>query len=249
MSNKYIFSCVILWILVEFISFVASKIRKNIEATIYKNKKSYINHLLYFLEKNVPKQKLLQELYYSFPKNRILQSLILKSMKKGDLRASLAYIEGQIWCYPVARLHEIFLSSDYDVKAAKQEVDKAVNSWDMSRNGIKTAYRKNRIRLIVERTILFLSTIALHSYHKNEISLLIFAVVNTIGVILFIVLDYESINVDLKIRDGNPARGFNTEKKTLAPALGLKNIFQLAGCMGLIINIAMIAAQFLEQAI
>lgn len=249
MSDNYILSCVILWILVEFISFVVFILRRNIEATIYKNKISYINHLLYFLEKNVPKEKIMQELFFSFSSNKKLQKLVMLAMNKGDLNESIPYIERYLWANPIVILHEYMLLKDVDVKVAKQIVDNSVKEWKMTREGIKTAYRKNRIKLIVERTILFLSTIALYSYHKNDISLWVFIVVNTIGVILFIVLDYESVNVDGKIRDGNLARGIKAQKKTLAPAVGMKNIFQLAGCMGLIINIAMIAAQFFEQAI
>ena len=124
-----------------------------------------------------------------------------------------------------------------------------IHIWETTRMGIKTAYRKNRAKLILQRIGLFVATMLLYIHNETEISLFIYIVVNTIGVILFIVLDYEGVVVDENIRDRKVAKYLEAEKKTLAPAMWLKNIFQLAGCAGLIINIAMLSSHCLGQVI
>ncbi|MBR1622641.1 MAG: hypothetical protein IJ675_01845, partial [Pseudobutyrivibrio sp.] len=111
------------------------------------------------------------------------------------------------------------------------------------------AYSRNRLELILQRIVLFVATILLYLHNETEISLLICIFVNTIGVILFIVLDYEGVVVDENIRERKIAKSIKAEKKTLAPAIWLKNTFQLAGCAGLIINISMLSAHYLEQVI
>ena len=76
-----------------------------------------------------------------------------------------------------------------------------------------------------------------------------FIVVNTIGVILFIVLDYECVVVDEKFHERKLAKKNGQNNKTIKPAIRVKELFQLVASLGLIINIVTVAAGFLEGAI
>ena len=75
----------------------------------------------------------------------------------------------------------------------------------------------------------------LYSKLQTEISLVIFVIVNTTGVILFIILDYECCIQNEVLNDGILARGIG-KKKSQPPAAGLQSVFQLLGGLGLIIN-------------
>jgi hypothetical protein len=113
----------------------------------------------------------------------------------------------------------------------------------------KSNILKNHLNLLVKKILFITLNIALYDYLKNELSLGIFIIVNTIGVIFFIILSYEGAVVEPKSHDGKLARHFGAKKRPHTPATRIKKFYQLVGAMGVIVNISMIAAQFLEQAI
>lgn len=94
-----------------------------------------------------------------------------------------------------------------------------------------------------------IANLALYFRSRLNITLFIFIVVNTIGVVLFIVLDYECVVVDEEFRDRKLARNDAVEKKTLKPALRMKEIFQTVASLGLIINVTMLVEQYLDKVI
>ncbi len=100
---------------------------------------------------------------------------------------------------------------------------------------------KKFVKAFIAVHVVELANLALHFRLNNVYSQLIYIVVNTTGVIALIIQEYECMTVDCKKRERKLARGFGQKNKT--------QIFQLVAGLGLILNISMIAAQFLEQAV
>ena len=100
---------------------------------------------------------------------------------------------------------------------------------------------KKFVKAIIGVHVVELANLALHFRVNNIYSQLIYIVVNTTGLIMLIIQEYECMTVDCKKRERKPAREFGQKNKT--------QIFQLVAGLGLILNISMIAAQFLEQAV
>ena len=248
MNYKSFILTISLWIAVESISFLVFIYRGIQEAKAYQMKKIYIKRLLYFLEKKIPREKLLNELYYSVQNNKGMQKLILEAIKRGSIDNGLTYIENKLGCVPIYNLHK-FILCDNVAEDGLKGLYEQLEIWKTERKGVKTAYRKNKIAIVIQCFLFNIAMFLLYFEVKNEITLYISIIVNTISVILLIVLDYEGIDVDKIINDGKNATRGQREKKTLAPAIWLKNSFQIAGCTGLIINIAMIFTHFLGQVI
>jgi 4-hydroxybenzoate polyprenyltransferase len=100
---------------------------------------------------------------------------------------------------------------------------------------------KKFVKAIIGVHVVELANLALHFRINNIYSQLIYIVVNTTGLIMLIIQEYECMTVDCKKRERKLAREFGQKNKT--------QIFQLVAGLGLILNISMIAAQFLEQAV
>ena len=100
---------------------------------------------------------------------------------------------------------------------------------------------KKFVKAIIGVHVVELANLALHFRVNNIYSQLIYIVVNTTGLIMLIIQEYECMTVDCKKRERKLAREFGQKNKT--------QIFQLVAGLGLILNISMIAAQFLEQAV
>ncbi len=100
---------------------------------------------------------------------------------------------------------------------------------------------KKFVKAFIAVHVVELANLALHFRINNIYSQLIYIVVNTTGLIMLIIQEYECMTVDCKKRERKLAREFGQKNKT--------QIFQLVAGLGLILNISMIAAQFLEQAV
>ncbi|WP_458459096.1 hypothetical protein, partial [Pseudobutyrivibrio sp.] len=136
----------------------------------------------------------------------------------------------------------------YPVKSYEglvKEVYDKLNIMELSVNQIKKTLIRNKLRLLLDKTIMMFINLALYHQLQNEYSFIIFIVVNTIGVIWFIVLDYESISVVLQFQERNLADAVRVKNKTQAPAYAVKRIFTTVAGLGLIINISMIAVGYL----
>ena len=100
---------------------------------------------------------------------------------------------------------------------------------------------KKFVKALVGIHVVELANLALHFTLNNIYSQIIYIVVNTTGLIMLIIQEYECMSVDGKKCERNLARDFSRKNKT--------QIFQLVAGLGLILNISMIAARFLEQAV
>ena len=208
--------------------------RRRKEARLLRLIEVYYKRLLYFTEKGLTGQDLLQELFFSFANNRRLQRLLFQALQKGDFRLSLEHIEKALTCDAITSAHRGLLLQE---KIQKQEFE----LWKSNQQKLKELSTKNRVKTIVEKYIVLLVNLALYLRLNNSFSQSICIIVNTIGVILLIVLELEWMVVDGKKRERKLARLLGQKNKT--------QIFQLVAGLGLILNISMIAVQFLEQAV
>ena len=104
-----------------------------------------------------------------------------------------------------------------------------------------------RTKLLLEKSVLLFCNLMVYLKYGNDISLLVFAIVNTIGLVSFIILDYDCCAVDSKKREGNPASIKRRKKRALAKGKRLNGMYQVAGGMGLIINLTLFMLQWFEQ--
>ena len=226
--------CFILWAFVEAITVFIAVLRRRKEASLMGLIEVYYKRLLYFAEKGLTPEELLQEMLFSFANNRMLHKLLFTALRKGDIYRSFEYIEKVLPCEAIASAHHCLLLQE---KIQKQEFE----LWKSNQQMLKELSTKNRVKTIVEKYIVLLVNLALYLRLNNSFSQSICIIVNTIGVILLIVLELEWMVVDGKKRERKLARLLGQKNKT--------QIFQLVAGLGLILNISMIAVQFLEQAV
>ena len=242
--NKLV-SCFSLWVIVEMISFLNTLISGRILKSRFQMKKIYCVHLLFLIRKSKAGNDILQKLYLGLSNNKLRQ-IIIRAIRKPTLKKQFEYVDKKIGCEAITLVHNYMLQPG---KEAYTDLERVVSDklrlMELTINELRKTLLNNKLRLVLDKTIIMLINLTLYFYIQNEYSLDIFIVVNTLGVIWFIILDYESVAVVLKFRERNLARDFRKQKKTLAPAYAIKTIFTTAAGLGLIINISMIAVNYL----
>ncbi|WP_177197363.1 hypothetical protein [Pseudobutyrivibrio sp. OR37] len=178
-----------------------------------------------------------------------MQKIILSAMKEGNRAGQLDYIEKKLPCQAITILHQNILSPVASAKNLESTINKQLKLMKLSVKTMEKTLLKNKVRLLIEKTIFMVGNLAMYTYLKNEYSFSIFIIVNSIGVIWFIAMDYESIAAVFKLQERNLEELQVRRKKTLAPANTVKKFFTAFASLGLIINISMIAVQYLLQAI
>lgn len=244
MNSNTLISCFSLWVIVELISLLNTFFGGRILKKRYEMKRIYSTQLLFLLKKKGNECRLLEKLYVGLT-NKSLRKILLKAIRKGSLKNQFAYIDKKIGCDIITLIHNHILHPIKSYEGLVKEVYDKLNIMELSVNQIKKTLIRNKLRLLLEKTIIMFINLALYHQLQNEYSLIIFIVVNTIGVIWFIVLDYESISVVLQFQERNLADAVRVKNKTQAPAYAVKRIFTTVAGLGLIINISMIAVGYL----
>ena len=239
MNSNTLISCFSLWVIVEMISLLNTFFGGRILKKRYEMKRIYSTQLLFLLKKKGNECRLLEKLYVG------LTNKSLRKIRKGSLKNQFAYIDKKIGCDIITLIHNHILHPVKSYEGLVKEVYDKLNIMELSVNQIKKTLIRNKLRLLLDKTIMMFINLALYHQLQNEYSLIIFIVVNTIGVIWFIVLDYESISVVLQFQERNLADAVSVKNKTQAPAYAVKRIFTTVAGLGLIINISMIAAGYL----
>ena len=243
--------CFALWIGVEAISILAAICHKHSSNKAFRMKQLYFNRMLYLMERKVPWENLLQECYMNTTSCKPLQRLLFKAMSLQNPNSGFRFMTKALYCEPIRRLNG-YLAHSKERKVTKDTIEyfrDQLELWITSRKKLQEHLNTNRLIYIIEKTIFMITNLALYFRSRLNITLFIFIVVNTIGVVLFIVLDYECVVVDEKFRDRKLARNDAVEKKTLKPALRMKEIFQTVASLGLIINVTMLVEQYLDKVI
>ncbi|WP_405375944.1 hypothetical protein [Pseudobutyrivibrio sp.] len=253
----------ILWGLVEFCSIIYCALRRRREQKKRAIKELYIKRVLRLLPKCADSIELLRELYYSFGNNRYLRSILIRAIryqeKQADNRvyvsAGFSYIERKLGCEPINYMHRYLSENELevgnyslvDLHELEVLTQERFSLWKTENDRFLTYMKKQRTKLLFEKSVLLFCNLLIYLKYSNDITLLIFAVVNTIGLVSFIILDYDCCVVDEKKHEGNLARKNKGKKRALAKDKRLREIFQIAGGMGLIVNITLFAIHLLEQ--
>ena len=239
--------CFALWIGVEAISILAAICHKHRSNKAFRMKQLYFNRMLYLMERKVQRESLLQECYLNTASCKALQRLLFKALSLQNPNSGFRYMTKALYCEPV-RLLNGYLINSKDRKLTQDTLEyfrEQLELWITSRKKLQEHLNTNRLIYIIEKTIFMIANLALYFRSRLNITLFIFIVVNTIGVVLFIVLDYESISVVLQFQERNLADAVRVKNKTQAPAYAVKRIFTTVAGLGLIINISMIAVGYL----
>ncbi|QFJ53742.1 hypothetical protein [Pseudobutyrivibrio xylanivorans] len=189
--------------------------------------------------------EILKSLYYTFIDDRFMARILIKAMKRPPSKG-FSYVYYHIGCKPMKKLHTYILDRNAVTlggKAGKmpedivKELRAEVDTWSTeSAEDYRMSWKKKIEAAIVKNLLLF-ANLYLYINLKTEISLWIFVFVNTAGVILNIVLDYECCIKDRRLG--------MIKNKTHPPAAGLHIAFQMIGGLGLIINISTAVAGWL----
>lgn len=252
-----------LWGAVELCSIVYCALRRLREQKKRAMKELYIKRVIRLLPKCADSIELLRELYYSFGNNKYLRKILIRAIKHQEkqydnrtyVAAGFSYIEGKLGCTPINYIHRYLAENEFkvgdyslvDIKGLEAEVQEQILLWKTENDKFLTYMRKQRTKLLFEKSVLLFCNLLIYLKYSNDITLLIFAVVNTIGLVSFIILDYDCCVVDEKKREGNLARRNRGKKRALAKDKRLREMFQIAGGMGLIVNITLFVIRLLEQ--
>ncbi len=250
--NKVI-SFVVFSLSVELIAICTATFHKAAINRQHSVKKEYMIRLLNISQKFSSVEDIMKELYYSYMKDRYMSAIMYKALKYRQPKKGLYYIYRKIGCDIMWQLHMFLISRqrDYGDRVGPisysiiSDFMRKIDEWDGIYLEKLHALKKRRILVLVEKNIILAANILLYFCFKIDISLVIFIVVNTIGLILFIILDYECCIEDGKCFARNLADKIQQRKKTRLPAHKLYNLYQLVGGMGLIINISIVVARWL----
>lgn len=237
---------VVLWLGAEVISILLTLCHRIKARLRFKWAKLYFGRLLFMAEKGTSYDKMLEEMYVSLGTNKGLKKLIFKALFYQDTEKAFDYMDRKLQCPAISHLQNCLTRNlgAVDLQIFRNEF----SEWIEISQKYQKLLHTNRLKLFVEETVLLVANMALYFRVKSETSLLIFIVVNTIGVIIFIVLEYDCMAENYKKRERNLASIIAT-KKTLARAVKLKNLYQFTAGLGLIINVSQIAVQILEQVV
>jgi hypothetical protein len=216
-------------------------------------KSVYLKQFIFLAERGKNSGDIIKELYYYFMGDRYFRKVLLKAMRMPPSRA-LDYIYSYIGCDPMKIIHGFIVKREgqgRDVSLQKipyniiQYFYELIEQWEEDYQQKNACMRKRRVKAFLEVILYLCMNFILYLRLGTDICLWIFAIVNTLGVILCIVLDNESYIVDLKEPEGTPARRKWMIKKTQAPAKGIQSLYQLVSGMGLIINIFIVVSGWL----
>ena len=251
MELNRLIPCFALWIAAELILLGISIYRFIKNLRLNNARKLYMQRLIYFLKKGVAYEKLLNKIYLSIlgvKNTRILQKNVFQAINTIDFQIGLELIQEKMGCYPIMMAHEGILLKK-DRKEIINESLAALVEWEEALKELRLILLRNRFIVLFEKMIFFFMNITLYIYLQSDLSMVIFIVVNTISVIWSILLQDESIRVIGEDGERNLATIKSAKKRTQAPAFRCKQLYQLVGAMGLIINISMIAVRYLEQVV
>lgn len=254
MEFNTIILCFILWGFVEFIAILASIFHRITLRQEHIAKKKYMQRLLELSHRGVEPNDLIKELYYSFMGDNRLRIMLLHCLRYQPERA-FKYIYSKLGCEPMRVIHNYLIK-----KISREEFSetrplipigtmeylmKEIDKWDADWCHRLKLRKKKKLQALLEKNLIQIIILFLYLSLQTEQSLVIFAIVNTIGVIMFIILDYECCVVDEKVDEGNLASKKYAKKMSQAVASGVENIYQLVASMGLIINITTVVMNWL----
>ena len=244
--------CFLLWSTVGILSVISAVIRRYQANKEHEQKIIYLNQFIFLAKRGKNTSDILKELYYFFVSDKRMRLVLLKAMRLPAPKA-LDYLYSKIGCEPMKIIHGFVLkretqNRDGQPKSIPEDIVQyfyeLIEKWEDEYHKQFSILKKRKLRALMEIITMLCINTYLYRWLQIEISLWIFVIVNTLGVILYIVLDNECLVIDRKNLRSVVARK-RAEKKTQFPARGLQSLYQLASGMGLIINIFIIVAGWL----
>lgn len=234
MKFNTIILCFIVWAIAGFLSVPVAFARHIQEKREHEQKRIYLRQFIFLAEKGKNTGEIVKELYYFFINDRYMRKLMLRAMKLPDVKA-LDFIYSKIGCEPMKILHGFLIKREGQnrIKPLPEIPCDIINyfndlieQWEDDYLELQRQRRNRKVKASCEILIFMALNYYLYSWLKTELSLWIFAIVNTIGVIVFIL---------------------PTNKKTHSFSGGIHGLYQLVSGMGLIINIFTVVAGWLGQ--
>lgn len=256
MKLNTIIACIILWSAVEIVAAIASAIRRISLKQEHFAKKKYLQRLLELSAMEIEDGSLIRELYYSFVKDRRLRIVLLQAMRY-PTEKSLMHIYSKLGCEPMKRVHKYLIKRIKLNQAANKSTAsltssrtkdywlKEVETWDINWNNELKMLKRKKVLLFLEKNFAHLINLWLYIELQTKQCLLIYVLVNTLGVVMYIIFNYECCVIDEKNNDVNFVITKYKKKMSQLFAKGIENTYQLAASLGLIINITTVVMNWL----
>ena len=232
MKFNTIILCFTVWASAGILSIFLSIYRSQQEKKLHQQKANYLRQFLFLAEKGKTSGEIVKELYYFFIADKQMRNIMFKAMRLQNTKA-LDYIYKKIGCGPMKILHGFLLKREGQNRCKPlpeipedivRYFNNLINQWEEDARVAKSQMRSRKLKNTCEIAIFMVVNYYFYMWLKSEISLWIFAIVNTLGVIIFIAPE---------------------NKKTHWTARGIQGLYQLVSGMGLIINIFIVVSGWL----
>lgn len=258
MKFNIIITCIMLWSAVELVAIIVSTIHRITLEQEHISKKKYLFRLIELASMEREDTDIIRELYYSFVNDKRLRIVFLRALRGSTVKA-FKYIYSKLGCEPMKTIHSLLIKK---IIARQNSVEKTgsqplisnktkeclindVNNWDVNWNSRLKILKKKKATVFIEKILAHLINLWLYLELQTDLCLLIYVFVNTLGVIMYIVIDYECCVIDDKIVEGKFSFYRYEKKISQTFARGIENIYQLAVSLGLIINITTVVMGWL----
>lgn len=252
MKFNTIIICLVLWGTVCFIAIISGFFKSIRAKKLYSIQMKYLRQFIFLAGRGVNSGNIIRELHCTFIRERRLRKTLIRAMRMPSSQG-LELIYQAIGCEPMNVIHKFVLERER--RRGKNQLceipediikyfNNLVEEWDEKVIHNRKVQNRSNIKAFLEVIVFILLDLVLYSYVQTDLSLMIFAIANTVGVIMFIILTNEGYVVDKKNRDRKLARVNGQEKKT-RPVKWIHNLYQLVGGLGLIINIFIIVSEWL----
>lgn len=258
MKLNIIIACIMLWSAVEFVAIIVSTIHRITLKQEHISKKKYLLRVIELASMDMEDTDIIRELYYSFVKDKRLRIVLLQALR-GSTEKAFAHINAKLGCEPMKKVHSILIKKIIERRSGvaqkgsqplisnktKEYLLNDVNNWDSNWNSKLKTLKKKKATIFIEKLFAHLINLWLYLELQTNLCLQIYVLVNTLGVIMYIIIDYECCVVDEKIVEGKLSFYRYEKKISQTFARGIENIYQLAASLGLIINITTVVMSWL----
>lgn len=234
MKFNTFYLCYVVWGVASALSIFLSIWKNHKLKRVHSIQLIYLRQFILLAQSGKTSKDIIRELYYFFVADKVMRKILLRAMNMPNTKG-LDYIQKKIGCEPMKILHGFLIKREGQTRNSPlpsipkdiiQYFNDSVEQWDGDYIEIQCQKRKNKLKGVSEILAFMLLNYYIYSWLRTDLSLWIFAIVNTVGVIFFIILGNE---------------------KTHTSARGIRGLYHLVSGMGLIVNIFTIVSGWLGQ--
>ena len=196
-TDLRLYHCICLWMFVTIATFLVASICRHHSKKIYKAKKYYIYTLINEYSNLPDLLESIDGVYYSLGRNNWLAKIIGRGMKLlknpyKDVNDVALYIENKMNCYPIVVIHRLMeVSEGHPLSDSVKEIlQEIVNTWQKENYDNYRMKAVQWIILVIHKEILFALNLFIYEMLKDDISLFVLVIINTLGLILLIRFDF-----------------------------------------------------------